>query len=1056
MIKGRSLKRGDENWVDNNNFDNNNFDNNNFDNNSNSLLNNTPVNESPVRKSPVKKQPVRKSPVKKQPVRKSPVKKQPVRKSPVKKQPVKKQPVKKSPSMNGRRMLIQANVKDSFLNFRLARTNHKRAIMQMKPFFRMQEKAYLGREVENACESMKTGGSLVSLGMHQVSVYVMARRIAEGIKDGGKMPDDMPSGCLVFHSTGSGKTHVAGLIFTAFFDILNSGVMSPNVDREHILSVGRHPVLGIDQYPFFRTHVSFSEFPSRFDRPKPFEFKTRESGAGSVNGVLTSMVNRPFAAPGSHRRVIYVTTQENINNNSEFPEKELMLQTMFSEFKNKRDVYEAIIQMRGERFEVMSFDTLATILFGSRVQTSQAKQMSGWFANGCRPNPGISSQQAGRHAMYDPYYCVGATLIFDEAQNLYRPISKHSQDVLRYYRLRKLLTSPRERVKTQVSGVHTLFEDPQQRSLASQCGRAYGCSVWILTATPGENQRQLMEMMNMMNTPKEYQQGVKHMELTEKMHSRISFIDRSLDEAYFPRRGEDYVHQTPLSDAEMDKTLNEARCPDAAPASSFNEHVRKLMENEYGSYFEYPVRLRDQDGMLVPDLVNGKPVPNPNYTKMYGSKNRVSAHKEFTGEGANKKLKYEIKASACDYDTLRVHNVTGDYRRHEKKYTAMAASKIKRLRNVIMRTPREKHYVYWAVGVSESVQYYNLHDFMKKVFPPGSRPLQDIAKGDEAKAREALQEHKEHKPSAAQMAKYLGLGSKVSKDAKDLYYAKPRAQGTGGDQMTQETLMYRFPVKDAEKQFMEYASGSYELLDAAKLKFDGTTFMYKGSPISKAPRYAALCRIPQDTSKYPCYGGAKQETLKRLYNHPMNKHGEYIHVLFAGQRYHEGLDLKSTIHVHLMTPLSATDKRQAIGRSARFCSMDQIPFKSRRTHVHNYYAVYPGNGAETVDHQIAEHARRHDEIGRLKQRMLELAYDCETMEPLHKGKCRKVATGFSGGRYRRLGSWLTEFFQKSVEQEKLEATIRASTQLGGLGVVVNLSGASVTGKAKKHGSILGS
>jgi hypothetical protein len=135
--------------------------------------------------------------------------------------------------------------------------------------------------------------------------------------------------------------------------------------------------------------------------------------------------------------------------------------------------------------------------------------------------------------------------------------------------------------------------------------------------------------------------------------------------------------------------------------------------------------------------------------------------------------------------------------------------------------------------------------------------------------------------------------------------------------------------------------------------------------------------------------------------------------------------------------------------------MDQLPFKSRRTHVHNYYAVYPGNGAETVDHQIAEHARKHDEIGRLKQRILELAYDCETMESLHKAKCKKVGIGHSSGRYLQLGSWLADFFKKSVEQEKLEATIRASTQLGGLGVTVNLSRNYVTGKGK-HGSVLGS
>lgn len=89
------------------------------------------------------------------------------------------------------------------------------------------------------------------------------------------------------------------------------------------------------------------------------------------------------------------------------------------------------------------------------------------------------------------------------------------------------------------------------------------------------------------------------------------------------------------------------------------------------------------------------------------------------------------------------------------------------------------------------------------------------------------------------------------------------------------------------------------------------------------------------------------ECLKRLlvvYNHPLNRRGEYVHVFLASQSFNEGIDLKATRHVHILDALLSSNKEiQTIGRAARFCSHKDLDRGKGEwsVAVHRYLAEYP-------------------------------------------------------------------------------------------------------------------
>lgn len=104
--------------------------------------------------------------------------------------------------------------------------------------------------------------------------------------------------------------------------------------------------------------------------------------------------------------------------------------------------------------------------------------------------------------------------------------------------------------------------------------------------------------------------------------------------------------------------------------------------------------------------------------------------------------------------------------------------------------------------------------------------------------------------------------------------------------------------------------------------------------------------------------------LVDIYNHPDNKHGEYVQVFLASQKYNEGVDLKAVRHVHLFEPLLTSAKeKQAIGRARRFCSHTSLDKENWDVKVHRYLSVAPkdtknnmnnGKTKESVEREIQE------------------------------------------------------------------------------------------------------
>jgi hypothetical protein len=92
--------------------------------------------------------------------------------------------------------------------------------------------------------------------------------------------------------------------------------------------------------------------------------------------------------------------------------------------------------------------------------------------------------------------------------------------------------------------------------------------------------------------------------------------------------------------------------------------------------------------------------------------------------------------------------------------------------------------------------------------------------------------------------------------------------------------------------------------------------------------------------------GDRLKKMLKVYNHPDNRYGEYIHVMLASNAFNEGIDLKSVRHIHFFEPLvtMASDK-QTIGRAARFCShADLDKDKGEWTvEIHRYMSHYPLN-----------------------------------------------------------------------------------------------------------------
>lgn len=903
---------------------------------------------------------------------------------------------------------------DNFLNVKIGSfAKHGSDMDLLKSYFQVQE--VKGSDPE-ACDKLQKGP--FKLGVHQLSAFVMARRLAQNVHS---LPDDMPSGALMFHSTGSGKTVVAALIFMAFYDVMwlfrNRG---KKVDKE-------------PQY--LRTHIS------HHGRVGLETFEFRDQPGGSFKAKQMHRFPGGYALPGSHRRVIYVTTKEGLANNPNFPEKELKATVMPD--MDERQIHDLIIQSRGERFERITFDMLAAILFGSADRKKAKSQRDQWFKSKKIEITNISTQ-GDTKLVYNPYYLANATVIFDEAQNLFKPKTNQKRDVLRYKMLRQLLTDPRER---QAKNDAVLFEDdhsPPRRTLIPH-GRTHMTCVYVLSATPGESKKELLEIMNMMNTPRQYRRGATV--TLDECSTRVSYVNRTQDTTLFPVTGKDFLHEVPLSKSTQDKISELPACKHQDSQPKGNMDVKDAMIAEYGKYFEHPavLEVNKESGLLQPVQAKTKNgyKANPHYKL---APKLVPVWRE--------EDTFTVMANECDIDTLTAHGSTSMYSQEERKHAAKTQSKLTRLRNVILRTPREKHYVYFGIGVKEVVPNYSMHQVASLVLD-GQPTLALVAKNTkdpEATLRKHLTNNAspttngDLKPSTAEMLKrikrvnpgFIPRKKKRKMDPEHIaeeYSKYPNLAPSVidvsrlGQFMTDQDVMLSFP-RDAERQnVLEQVADTYRELDPAKLSKKDGKFYLGNSVIKKVPRYGILCTLP----KSRCQNQAGMSLLVDLYNDKQNKHGEYLQVLFAAQRYNEGLDLAGAINVHILTPhASAVDRRQTIGRSARFCSMKQLPVQHRRTHVHNYIAVRRDGGA-TVDHEIVKLAEDTDRLGKLEVKLARMALDCNALKELHGIECLKdnVQTDEKGstGLYYLLEElrrhW--RYIMHTSEQfDKMEAFIQAS------------------------------
>ena len=82
--------------------------------------------------------------------------------------------------------------------------------------------------------------------------------------------------------------------------------------------------------------------------------------------------------------------------------------------------------------------------------------------------------------------------------------------------------------------------------------------------------------------------------------------------------------------------------------------------------------------------------------------------------------------------------------------------------------------------------------------------------------------------------------------------------------------------------------------------------------------------------------------LLKIYNHPENKNGDYIHVMVASQGFNEGIDLKAVRHIHFFEPLvtMASDK-QTLGRAVRSCSHEDLARTDWIVTIHRYMNSAP-------------------------------------------------------------------------------------------------------------------
>jgi hypothetical protein len=185
--------------------------------------------------------------------------------------------------------------------------------------------------------------------------------------------------------------------------------------------------------------------------------------------------------------------------------------------------------------------------------------------------------------------------------------------------------------------------------------------------------------------------------------------------------------------------------------------------------------------------------------------------------------------------------------------------------------------------------------------------------------------------------------------------------------------IYQYEQLDM-KQAIEICKGLQEKLPLSELLSKKTRYVVAISSQLSKSRVANPSESKEIHRNLGC--------IVRLFNHPENAHGEYVHVFLASQGYNESVDLKSVRHVHIFEPLFTKDKdTQTIGRAVRFCSHAQLDRDAGEwlVQVHRYFSNTPlktlQNKKMNIDASITDLQQRVEFLQYIAERDSEAAKD---------------------------------------------------------------------------------
>ena len=142
--------------------------------------------------------------------------------------------------------------------------------------------------------------------------------------------------------------------------------------------------------------------------------------------------------------------------------------------------------------------------------------------------------------------------------------------------------------------------------------------------------------------------------------------------------------------------------------------------------------------------------------------------------------------------------------------------------------------------------------------------------------------------------------------------------------------------------------------------------------IPMKPRYALITGQGRTSSP------STRQAIMRVFNHPRNRHGQLIQIIFVTQAAAQGISLFNIRQIHIMEPFWGNVKiRQVIGRGIRLCSHRNLPFLQRVVHVWQYHAVRYGYNADPSKIDLR---KRNEAVSAWKAiaHDMEYAYDITT------------------------------------------------------------------------------